>query len=141
MVALGFMAAGESYRPGQERERKRERERERERERGRGMEARQRAIFSRNELYASRGFQYVIYRPAFHYFCVVRTKLHDFRRGPSLERSYDRNWPYRHCRIGSWSKVVGDKLLPLSLSLSLFSEDNLEEERCVRENGIICNFD
>ena len=38
MVALGFMAAGESYRPGQERERKGERERGRERERG--MEAR-----------------------------------------------------------------------------------------------------
>ena len=29
MVALGFMAAGESYRPGQGRERERERERER----------------------------------------------------------------------------------------------------------------
>ena len=45
MVALGFMAAGESYRPGQERERKREREREREREgegwkRGKGLYSR-----------------------------------------------------------------------------------------------------
>ena len=65
MVALGFMAAGESYRPGQERgtrkrngrriRRRRRDEGEEEEEEENRMRSNARVIFPWNELYASRG--------------------------------------------------------------------------------------
>ena len=120
MVALGFMAAGESYRPGQERRgtRKRNgrrRKRRRRRRRGGGGKRRRETERGRCKGYIPMEwvirlprFQYIIYRLTFHYFCLVHGRWtgHETHRFPpqrcvfvrSSSIPLDCNWLYQHQR-------------------------------------------